>query len=167
MKNKQMKSFFLCAFLTAGTLNLHAQEKTPTEIQPQNPTETRPQETPTQEFLEPVVITIGKKNEMFARKNALINAKRLSAFYFEKNGMDPADYKINRYFVSIIPKGGGSPSLQMDCYTDVFHEKVIDALKAAPPGSKISFTNIKASSANPKNQSIGLMPDMQLTLKAD
>jgi len=162
-----MNTLFLCAFFTACTLTLHAQEKTPTEIQPQTPTDTRPQDIAVQGYLEPVVITIGKKNEMFAKKNALINAKRLSAFYFEKNGMDPADYKINRYFVSIIPKGGGSPSMQMDCYTDVFHEKVIDALKAAPAGSKISFTNIKASSKDPKKQSIGLMPDMQLTLKAD
>ena len=63
------------------------------------------------------------------------------------------------------PKGGGSPSLQMDCLTDVFHDKIIDALKAAPAGSKISFTNIKASPTNPKDKSIGLMPDMQLTLK--
>jgi hypothetical protein len=55
----------------------------------------------------------------------------------------------------------------MDCLTDVFHDKIIEALKAAPAGSKISFTNIKASPTNPKDKSIGLMPDMHLTLKAD
>jgi len=151
---------FLILFFCSGMLSASAQKETKDETQPPE----QQQAAPALERLEPVVITIGKRNEKFVVKNSLIKAKKLSAFYFENNGMDPADYKINRYFITITPKGGG-PGLQMDSYTDVFHDKVLEALRAAPAGSKVTFTNVKASSKNPKDNSIGLMPDMNLTLK--
>jgi len=158
---KNIKYIFTLTLLLSAIQYLHAQEKAPDTMAPGSAVQTS-----AQAHLEPVVITIGKKNEKFVGKNSLIKAHKLSAFYFEQNDMDPADYKINRYFITIIPKGGG-PGLQMDSYTDVFHDKVIDALRAAPAGSKVSFTNVKASSKNPKDNSIGLMPDMHLTLKED
>ena len=113
------------------------------------------------------VISIGKRNKLIIGKSELVNAEKLSAFYFEKMNMDSSDLSISSYLVSILRPDKRDADLDISSHTDAFPDRVREIFKTSPAKSKISFDNIKATVISKAGKSIRLMPSLTMTLVDD
>jgi hypothetical protein len=116
----------------------------------------------------PAVISIGKKkNTKSIGKNELLDAAKLSAFYFSKSNIDSVHVQIKHYTVSVFQKNSSIPGSTLDLNTDAFSEQLIQMIKSTADGSRISFENIKAVLADETDHSVFFLQPLTLTLKQD
>jgi len=112
-------------------------------------------------------IRFGKKDEVPLQKTVLDKARRLSEFYFTTSGTDSAGLRIQSYTVSIKQPNQRSHGAATESRTDFFSSSMMEQLRAAPAGSEIIFDNVKATSTDPADRRVQLLPVLKVVVKEE
>jgi hypothetical protein len=110
-------------------------------------------------------ISFGKKHDLSIARDSLLAARKLSDFFFDKTQSDSAGLRIKSYFVSFRPKGQRSAGPATESKTDFFSSSLKEQFRAASEGTEIIFDNVKATSYDPNDRSIQLLPTLMILVR--